>query len=89
MHLRLEVSEEIHKENFKKFDLFKTLGNKNFLAWVSARLKQQLVLESTFFYQKEDIIEHFYFSIKGVGAFVIMEQNNQVFQVIDPVVYLQ
>jgi len=40
MHLRLEISEEIHKENFKKFDLFKNLGNKNFLAWVSSRLKQ-------------------------------------------------
>ena len=50
MHLRLEVSEEIHRDNFKRFDLFKAIGNKNFLAWVSARLKQQLVLESTYFY---------------------------------------
>ena len=40
MHLRLEVSEEIHKENFKKFDLFMKLGNNKFLAWVSSRLKQ-------------------------------------------------
>ena len=40
MHLRLEVSEEIHKENFLRFDLFKSIGNKNFLAWVSARMKR-------------------------------------------------
>ena len=39
LHLKLEVSEEIHKESFKRFNLFKKIGNKNFLAWVSARLK--------------------------------------------------
>ena len=42
MHLRLEVSEEIHKENFTHFDFFNDLGNKNFLASISSRLKQQL-----------------------------------------------
>ena len=40
MHLRLEVSEEIHKENFTHFDFFNDLGNKNFLASISSRLKQ-------------------------------------------------
>lgn len=39
MNLRLEVSEEIHKESFKKFDLFKKIGNKSFLAFISSRLK--------------------------------------------------
>jgi len=88
MHLRLEVSEEIHKESFKKFDLFKNLGNKNFLAWVSSRLKQQLFPVSTYFYQKGDLIDNFYFTIRGVGAFVISETNNDMFAVIDPVIYL-
>ena len=40
MHLRLEVSEEIHRDNFMRFDLFKRIGNKSFLAWVSSRMKQ-------------------------------------------------
>jgi len=40
MHLRLEVSEEIHRENFMRFDLFKSIGNKSFLAWVSSKMKQ-------------------------------------------------
>lgn len=38
-HLRLEISEEIHKENFAKFELFRQTGNKVFLAWISARMK--------------------------------------------------
>ena len=41
VHLRLEVSEEIHKENFKKFDIFGSMDNNQpFLAWISSRLKQ-------------------------------------------------
>ena len=41
MHLRLEVSEEIHKESFEKFEIFKKIDlNGNFIAWISARLKQ-------------------------------------------------
>ena len=88
MHLRLEVSEELHKESFKKFDLFKTLGNKNFLAWVSSRLKQHLFTEQTYFYHKGDAIDNFYFSIRGVGAFVMADMNNETFSVIDPIMYL-
>ena len=41
-NLRLEVSEEIHKENFKKFEVFMGNESQNFLAWISSRLKQQL-----------------------------------------------
>ena len=39
VHLKLEVSEEIHRKNFAKFQLFTKLGNKHFIAWVGARLK--------------------------------------------------
>ena len=88
MNLRLEVSEEIYKESFKKFDLFKKINNKSFLAFISSRLKQQLFPESTYFYQKGDLIDNFYFSIKGVGAFVMAEMNNEMFAVIDPVNYI-
>ena len=38
-HLRLEVSEEIHKENFKKFEVFMGNENQTFLAWIASRLK--------------------------------------------------
>ena len=76
IHLRLEISEEIHKESFKKFDLFRKLGNKNFLAWVSARLKSQLSTASSYYYQKGDLVDNFYFVIRGIGAFVIAEADN-------------
>ena len=89
MHLRLEVNEEIHKTNFKKFELFKSLGNKNFLAWVSSRLKQHLFAEQTYFYQKGDAIDNFYFSIKGIGGFVMTDSNNEIFSVIDPIMYVE
>ena len=39
VHLKLEVSEEIHRKNFAKYQLFAKLGNKHFIAWVGARLK--------------------------------------------------
>ena len=39
VHLRLEVSEEIHKENFKKFEVFMHNENPTFLAWIASRLK--------------------------------------------------
>ena len=41
VHLKLEVSEEIHRKNFQKFTLFNRLGNgnKHFISWVGARLK--------------------------------------------------
>ena len=39
VHLKLEVSEEIHRKNFQKFTLFSKLGNKHFIAWIGARLK--------------------------------------------------
>lgn len=80
MHLRLEVSEEIHKESFVRFDLFKSISgsNKNFLAWVSSRMKQQLIPASSYFYQKGDLIDNFYFTIRGVGAFVMSDLNNEL-----------
>lgn len=39
-HLRLEISEEIHKESFKSFDIFAGNDNQTFLAWIASRLKQ-------------------------------------------------
>jgi len=86
--LRLEVSEEIHKENFNNLDLFKGIGSKNFLAWVSSRLKQQMFPVSTFFYQKGDLIDNFYFAIKGTSSFVATDLENAVFGIVDPVIFL-
>ena len=40
-NLKLEVSEEIHKDHFKKFDIFSCSDNNMvFLAWIASRLKQ-------------------------------------------------
>ena len=89
MHLRLEVSEEIHKESFQRFNLFKKLGNKNFLAWLSARLKQQLFADSVYFYSKGDYIESFFFCIKGLGAFVLQDRNNEMISIVDPDLFVK
>lgn len=88
MHLRLEVSEEIHRDSFMRYDLFKSIGNKNFMAWVSARMKRQLFSATQYFYQKGDLIDNFYFQIRGVGAFVMADANNELIQIVDPVIYL-
>ena len=83
MHLRLEVSEEIHKESFSKFDLFQKVGSKKFLAFVSSRFKQQLFTDSMYFYQRGDVVDNFYFAIRGIGAFV-SEMDNEMFALVDP-----
>lgn len=69
----MEVSEEIHKDSFIKFNLFRKVGNKNYLGWVSSKLKSQLFADSVYFYMRGDHIDNFYFCIKGVGAFVLSE----------------
>ena len=78
----------MYKENFSKFPLF-SKGveggtNKHFLAWLGSRMKPNLVTESNFFYQQGDIIDNFYFGLKGISAFVMSGRQNQMFAVIDP-----
>lgn len=46
LHLKLEVSMEIHRDIFSKHSLFSTIGNKNFLSWVGSRLKPLCVNEN-------------------------------------------
>ena len=84
INLRLELSEEIHKESFKKFEWFKRLGHQKFLAWVGSRLKQQLFTESSYYYQRGDIIDNFYFVMKGTGIFVCIDSNSEIFSIIEP-----
>ena len=82
------MSEEIHKESFENFEIFKKIDiNGNFIAWISARLKQQLYPESTYFYQKGDPIDSFYLAIRGVGAFVMSDLQNEMFSIVDPVMF--
>ena len=50
VHLKLEVSEEMYRENFTRYDLFSRIGGKHFIAWVGSKLKPHLVTESSFFY---------------------------------------
>lgn len=37
-----------------------------------------------FFYSQGDVIDNFYFGIKGISAFVIPQENYRIFSVIDP-----
>lgn len=84
VNLRLEISEEIHRDNLKKFDLFTKIGNRNFLAWVASKLRPRFAAENTYMYQKGDKIDNFYFGIRGILCFVLPEQKNMIFGVIDP-----
>jgi len=43
--------------------------------------------ESTYFYQKGDSIDNFYLSIRGVGSFVMSDMNNEMFSIIDPILF--
>ena len=40
-----------------------------------------------YFYQKGDLIDNFYFTIRGVGAFVRHGEDNALVAIIDPVIY--
>ena len=84
VNLRLEISEEIHRDSFTKFDLFAKIGSKNFLAWAASKLRPRFATENTYLYQKGDRIDNFYFGLKGVFCFVIPEYKNIIFGVIDP-----
>ena len=85
VHLKLEVSQEMYRDNFSKYPLFSKLGGgKHFLAWLGSRMRPHLVTESNFFYQQGDAIDNFYFGLKGLGAFVIPDRQLQMFAVIDP-----
>ena len=86
VHLRLEVSGEMYRDNFSKYDLFSKIGGKHFAKWVGSHLKPNLMTESSFFYREGDIIDNFYFGLKGVSAFIIPRINeyDQIFTVIDP-----
>ena len=83
VHLKLEVSEEIYRDNFSKYNLFSLIGGKQFVAWVGSRLKPHLVTESSFFYQSGDVIDNFYFGLKGISTFV-MPNDFKICAVIDP-----
>lgn len=83
-NLKLEISEEIHRDNFNKFDLFAKIGSRNFLAWVASKLRPRFETENVYLYQKGDNIENFYFGIKGILCFVIPEMRNIIYGVVDP-----
>ena len=37
-----------------------------------------------FFYQVGDVIDNFYFGLKGISAFVISQEGYRIYSVIDP-----
>lgn len=71
--LRLDISEEIHRDNLGKFTFFADLGGQNFLAWVASKLRPRFETENVCIYEKGDYIDNFYFATKGVFCFVIPE----------------
>lgn len=52
--LRLDISEEIHRNNFEKFTLFSSIGGKNFLAWVASKLRPRFETDNVCMYEKGD-----------------------------------
>ena len=83
-NLRLEISEEIHRKNFKTYTLFKEIGGPNFEKWVASKLRPRFATENTYLYQKGDNINEFFFGIKGVFCFVIPDYKNIICGVMDP-----
>ena len=74
----------MYKDNFSRYPLFNRLGGgKHFMAWIGSRMKPHLVTESNYFYEQGDVIDNFYFGLKGISAFVI-PKGDQMFAVIDP-----
>ena len=88
-HLSLELSSDIHRSWFKKYTLFLDCGAQNFAAWIGARLKPQLFTPGSFFYTRNDVIDNFYFKIRGISAFVMPEQQNELFAVVDPDLFVK
>ena len=82
--LRLDISEEIHRDNLNKFTFFADIGGQNFLAWVASKLRPRFETENVAIYEKGDYIDNFYFATKGVFCFVIPEQRNAIYGVVDP-----
>jgi len=83
-NLRLEISEEIHRDKFSKMEWFRNIGNHNFRAWVASKLRPRFSIENTYMYQKGDNIDNFYFGVTGVYCFVIPEHKNTIHGVVDP-----
>ena len=48
-------------------------------------MRPRFSTENTYMYQKGDIIDNFFFGVKGVFCFVIPEHKNIMYGVIDPV----
>jgi len=84
LHLKLDLTNHVHKTKFKKFDLFSTIGSKSFLIWISQNLKPFMAQESDYCYKEGDEINTFYFMTSGQAAFVIQKQENAIYAVIDP-----
>lgn len=84
VNLRLEISMELHKNNFKKFDLFERTGKKHVLPWIASKMRPRYTTENTFLYQKGDTIDNFFFGLSGIFVFVVPEFKNTLCGVVDP-----
>ena len=62
-YLQMQITTEIHKDNFQKFDLFRSIGNEHLLAWIGSRFKSRLIPSNTYYYQKGDVIDYVYFCL--------------------------
>lgn len=49
-NLRLDISMEMHKSNFKKFDLFERTGKKKVLPWIASKMRPRYTTGNTYIY---------------------------------------
>lgn len=85
INLRMDISMEMHKSTFKKFDLFERFGEqRKILPWIASKMRPRFFTENTYLYQKGDNIDNFYFNIMGISCFVIPEYKNIMCGIVDP-----
>lgn len=84
MNLRLDISMEVHKASFQKFDLFERTCRKVSHSWIASKMRPRYTTPNTYVYQKGDVIENFHFGLDGIFCFIAPECKNAICGVVDP-----
>jgi CRP-like cAMP-binding protein len=94
--IKMELMMLVFQTRFKNYSLFNELNhnvsgqsNRQFVTWVSSRLKPRLASPGQKLYSEFDEIDDFYFVTKGVTAFVRTRNHNMIIGVIDPLQILK
>ena len=75
----------MHKKTFKMHPFFRQLGDKRMLSAIGQRFRPIFFNSGQYLHRQGDDIDTLKVVTKGIGAFVIPSQENQIFAVINPV----